>query len=123
MSEIKGKISIVLQEAGSKSEGSVAILHTADGKAYTLYRDNSLPQDDPFFAPLNNQAVTVNGEIEEKTKYICINSILLSDGTLLLPPAATKSTSNIFIDRKEPSAIESTPETNNENNNPINYNK
>lgn len=98
MSEIKGKISVILQEAGSKSEGAVAQLHTADGKRYTLYRKDSLPQDDPFFGELDAQEVTVNGSIEEENRYICVDSIILADGTTLLPPAAAPSAKIIFLD-------------------------
>lgn len=87
MSVTKGKIAISRQDTGSKSQGAVAHLHTADGKRYTLYRENIPPQDDPFFEPLDNHEATVKGSIEEAGHYICVQSITLTDGTQLLAPA------------------------------------
>lgn len=106
MNEIKGKISVTELNTGSKSDGAVAQLHTVEGKIYTLYRENSLPQDDPYFESLDNQEVTVNGSIEEENSYICVNSILLADGTLLLPPATAPSANIIFLDEpKQTSSV------------------
>lgn len=104
MSEIKGKILITELNTGSKSDGAVAKLHTADGKAYTLYRENSLPQDDPFFGPLNEQDVIVNGNIEEENSHICVDSIILADGSRLLPPAPVQSANIVFFNEAEPAS-------------------
>ncbi len=91
MSETKGKITISSQNSGSKSQGAVAQLHTPEGNTYTLYRNDTLPQNDPFFEPLDNQEVTINGSIEEANHYICVQSVTLADGVLLLAPAPSPS--------------------------------
>ena len=102
MSETKGKILIDLQDTGSKSQGAIAKLQTPEGKTYILYRENTLPQDDPYFEKLDNSEVTVIGDIEEANSYICVESIILADGTQLLPPKAAPSTAILFLD--EPTA-------------------
>ncbi len=99
MSETKGKIAISRQDTGSKSQGAVAHLHTADGKRYTLYRENIPPQDDPFFEPLDNHEATIKGSIEEQGNYICVQSITLADGTQLPVPTPLPSAPiSIFSD-------------------------
>lgn len=102
MSEVKGKISVILQDAGSKSEGSVAKLYTVDGGTYTLYCKDSLPQNDPFFKEFDGLEVAVNGVIEEENGYICVCSIILADGTELLPPAVVPSARIVFLDEPAP---------------------
>lgn len=97
---IKGKISISLANIGSKSEGRIATLTTADNNNYTLYREGALPQNDPFFAPFDNTDVEVLGTIDEQDMYICVSSIILGDGTETIagPVELPTASSPMFID-------------------------
>lgn len=76
-----------LTAVGSKSEGNKAILCGDDGCEYTLYRKDMMSIDDPFFVPYDNRHVTVKGRVEQSREYtsICVDSLLLDDGTELVP--------------------------------------
>ena len=101
MSKIKGKISICSHTEGSKSDGNIATLYSQEGKEYILYREDIMPQDDPFFASLDGQDVEVDGDIEERGQYLCVHSVLLANGeTLVAPSRQLSTTSSIFIDTK-----------------------
>lgn len=99
MSTVKGKIKIESMYEGSKSEGMVALLTTDEGKEYTLYRAGKMPQNDKFFATLNNAEVEITGSIEEENNYICVESITLADrSTLIAKEEAVQSPSILFTD-------------------------
>ena len=101
MSKTKGKISICISAEGSKSDGSVATLCTKEGKEYILYREDIMPQDDSFFAPLDGQDVEIDGDIEERGQYLCVRNVLLANGETLVAPSRHPSTSSsILIDIK-----------------------
>ena len=59
----------------SKSEGRMALLYTVDGGQYKLYRADHLPVEDDFFADFDEQEVEVEGQIEERTGYLCVSDI------------------------------------------------
>ena len=98
MDKIKGLISLSLHDAGSKSEGRVSQLRTSDGNVYTLYREDSMPQDDPFFEQFKDMEVTVNGDAEEGNGYICVQSVEYAGGIVSVPQAKVVSSPIIFLD-------------------------
>ena len=59
----------------SKSEGRMALLTTANGEQYKLYRVDHLPVEDDFFAEYDQQQVEVEGQIETRTGYLCVSEI------------------------------------------------
>lgn len=89
MDKVSGMITRRLTAVGSKSEGNKAILCGDDGCEYTLYRKDMMSIDDPFFAPYDNRHVTVKGRVEQSREHtgICVDSLLLDDGTELVPQA------------------------------------
>lgn len=78
---ISGILNYKLMNVGSRSEGNMAVLTCDDGKEYALYRSDSYPIDDVFFQTYHQQQIAVKGTVEEDAGYICVESILLSDGT------------------------------------------
>lgn len=99
MRTVKGKIKIENMYEGSKSEGMVALLTTDEGNIYTLYRAGKMPQNDKFFATVNNAEVKVTGSVEEGNNYICVESMTLADGTTLTAKEEPmQSPSIIFTD-------------------------
>ena len=78
---IYGILNYKLMNVGSRSEGDMAILTCDGGKEYALYRLDSYPIDDAFFQAYHQQRIGIKGNIEENTGYICVESILLDDGT------------------------------------------
>lgn len=81
MEEIRGKVIVSNKNQGSKSEGETAVLHTANGKKYTLYRSGMLPTNDPFLTAFDNKEIIVKGDIEENTGHICVEAVVSEDGT------------------------------------------
>ena len=59
----------------SKSEGRMALLSTVNGEQYKLYRADHLPVEDDFFAEFDGLQVEVEGQIEERTGYLCVSDI------------------------------------------------
>ena len=100
MDKIKGLISLSLHDAGSKSEGRVAQLRTPDGNVYTLYREDSMPQDDPFFEQFKDMEVMVNGDVEDGNGYICVQSVECAGGIVSVPQAKVMSSPIIFLDNE-----------------------
>ncbi len=85
MITIHGILECPLLDAGSKSEGRKAILTGDDGKKYKLYRAGMLPAGDPFFIPYDGMHVGIRGNEEEETGSFLVTSILLDDGTEVIP--------------------------------------
>lgn len=84
---------------GSKSEGRRAVLCGEDGQEYVLYRADMLPVNDAFFAPYDKQQLTVEGTVEMTGDqcYLCVASLVLSDGTTLsAQPEALRAAGPIF---------------------------
>lgn len=86
MTIIHGIIACRLQNVGSKSEGVTPFLVGDDGKTYKLYRAGILPLSDPFFPLYDGMQVGVSGNVEEATGNLCVSSLLLEDGTEVIPP-------------------------------------
>ena len=84
MTVVFGILNYKLMNVGSRSEGNMAILTCDDGKEYALYRLDSYPIDDVFFQAYHRQRIGVQGTVEENTGYICVDSILLEDGTKVM---------------------------------------
>ena len=74
----EGKITIRLQNQGTKSEGLYALLMDSEGKSWILYRENHYPAGDEFFTPFDGHKVSVEGE-QEIEKYICVENITIKD--------------------------------------------
>ena len=70
----EGKLTIRLQNQGTKSEGLYALLMDSEGKSWILYRENHYPAGDEFFTPFDGHQVSVEGE-QEIEKYSCVDEI------------------------------------------------
>ena len=90
---------------GYKSEGHRAVLHSDDGKEYILYRAGMLPVGDAFFAPYDKQQLTAKGTVEMTGDqcYLCVESLVLSDGKELSAQSESLFASGpIFIKKEVP---------------------
>lgn len=72
---VNGVMEYCMQNAGSKSEGKMALLKCDDGKEYFLYRSGEHPVNDVFFTPFDGKRIEVEGKAEERTGYFCVTSI------------------------------------------------
>lgn len=64
---------------GSKSEGDYACFVLPAGEEYRLYREGIYPADDDYFKEFNDKEVVVVGTVEERTHYICVQSVVCKD--------------------------------------------
>ena len=90
---------------GSKSEGHRAVLRSDDGQEYILYRAGMLPVGDAFFAPYDKQQLTAKGTVEMTGDqcYLCVESLVLSDGKeLSAQPESLSAPDLIFIKKEVP---------------------
>ena len=90
---------------GSKSEGHRAELRSDDGQEYILYRAGMLPVGDAFFAPYDKQQLTAKGTVEMTGDqcYLCVESLVLSDGKeLSAQPESLSAPDLIFIKKEVP---------------------
>ncbi len=83
--KIYGLLDCPLRGVGSKSEGTRAILTDAEGREYKLYRAGAFAVSDSFFLPYAGMNVTVSGTDEPRTGNFRVESILLEDGTEVVP--------------------------------------
>lgn len=81
---IWGVLDYKLMNIGSRSEGNMAILACDDGKEYALYRLDLYPINDVFFQTYHQQRIGVKGIVEEPTGYMCVECILMEDGTEIM---------------------------------------
>ena len=98
MERIEGIIRVEERGEGSKSQGSVSVLMTNEGKEYILYRAGMLAQNDPFFTRFNATKVIVNGTPEE-TGYMCVSSVQAEENIYDVPeePEAPVASTPMFI--------------------------
>ena len=73
--EYHGHIHIEHEMAGSKSEGDYAYLRVDEEHDYRLYAASELAVDSRWAEPFRDQQVVVEGEWEEVSNSICVNSI------------------------------------------------
>lgn len=100
METISGIVDLRLVSEGSKSEGRKAVLCSADGREYILYRADMLPINDAFFTSYDKQHLAVRGVVESSADkiYLCVSSLILDDGTeLSSQPATSIPSDSIFL--------------------------
>ncbi len=79
MEELTGRVHIRRMAVGSKSEGDYARFVMSAGEEYTLYREGIYPANDDYFKQFDGKEVVIVGNIEERTHYICVQSIVCKD--------------------------------------------
>lgn len=77
MKEIIGIVQVQRDFIGSKSEGLYAHLVQEAGEDYILYRPQVLAVDDMYFHNFEGKQVKVQGEIDDRLGYMCVEEIVI----------------------------------------------
>lgn len=80
METLRGIIEVRRQNIGSRSEGNFTFLKTEDGRKFTLYRSEIIPQGDAFLQSFDGQTIDVDGDAEPNG-YFRVSALRLADGT------------------------------------------